>query len=345
MKVKILGAGTWGTALAYVLYKNNIDVSVWGRNKDKISKINSTSTHPNLKNFIVPRKIVFTSKFPDLSSGIIILATSTGFINNFINKLNNISNCNIVIACKGFYKTPNSNYLLPSESIIKRSDSNIQYDNLCVLTGPSHAEELINEKATAILAASTNIEFAKSIQKMFSNQFLRVYTLNKSSSNDIDINNVISTEIGGAVKNIISIASGICDGLNLGDNAKAALVSRGMSEIVEYSKKIHASSSSYSDTLFGLSGLGDLIATAYSAHSRNRKFGQLIGEGVKPSDALIEVGMTVEGFDSSIAVKEICDSLNFTMPICKEVYEIVHNNKNPNKSLYSLMTRKLTNEM
>ena len=202
MKVKILGAGTWGTALAYVLYKNNVDVSVWGRNKDKISKINSTNTHPNLKNFIIPRKISFSSKLPDLNSGIIILATSTNFIENFIENLNNKSNYKIVIACKGFYKTSKSNYLLPSESITRLSKANIEYKNLCILTGPSHAEELINEKATAILAASTNIEFSKSIQKMFSNYFLRVYTLNKSNSNKIDKKHIIATEIGGAVKNI-----------------------------------------------------------------------------------------------------------------------------------------------
>ena len=331
MKVNILGAGTWGTALAYVLHKNNINVSVWGRNKEKIAQIHSTRKHPNLDNFIIPDNILYTSEFPDLKSDIIVLATSTKFIGEFINKLPPNYLPKIVIACKGFYKL-GEKFLLPTETF--NSFLNFK-SNLCVLTGPSHAEELIKENATAILAASDNSDFAKEVQKIFSNDFFRVYTSKQ----------VLVSQIGGAVKNIIAIASGICDGLNLGDNTKAALVSRGMSEIIEYSKTVCGEGKSFDfETLYGLSGLGDLIATAYSEHSRNRKFGELIGLGLSAKDSLLEIDMTVEGFDSSSAIKKHSEENSINMPICSEVYEILHNNKDPKISLYSLMTRKLTDE-
>jgi glycerol-3-phosphate dehydrogenase (NAD(P)+) len=150
MKVNILGAGTWGTALAYVLNENNINVSVWGRNKEKIAKIHSTRKHPNLDNFIIPDNILYTSEFPDLKSDIIVLATSTKFIGEFINKLPANHLPKIIIACKGFYKS-DENFLLPSEAF--NSFLNVT-SNLCILTGPTHAEELIKENATATLAKS-----------------------------------------------------------------------------------------------------------------------------------------------------------------------------------------------
>ena len=330
MKVNILGSGTWGTALAYILYKNNINVTVWGRNEKKISFINSYRTHPNLKDFVIPKKIKFTSTFPHDSNSLLVVATPTKFLGKLKDEINKKSFSNIVIASKGFYKNDNK-YMIASNFLDTEIHSKI---NLCILSGPTHAEEIIKDNATAILAASSDIEFAENIQKIFSNLSFRVYTSN----------NIVAAQVGGAIKNIIAIASGICDGLNLGDNTKAALVSRGMSEILEYYNKFFDSNAEDSHAFFGLSGLGDLIATSYSKHSRNRKFGQFIGQGLSVQDALLKVNMIVEGYESTAAVKNHCDKKIIDMPICSEIYEILYNNKDPKSSLFSLMTRKLTNE-
>ena len=340
MRVNILGAGTWGTALAFALSKNDIAVTVWGRNDSKIRLLDSSRKHPKLKNFIIPRKIKFTSVFPDLNDGICILATPTTFLNDFIKLVKNKRINKLIIACKGLYTTKNKDFLMPSQALLKNV-FNLEYDKICILTGPSHAEELVKEYATAILAASTNVQLSKDIQSLFSSKFLRVYTLNE---NDNILNQVKASEIGGAVKNVISIASGICDGLRLGDNTKAALVSRGMSEIIDFYKSICACENPPLDTLYGLSGLGDLIGTAYSKHSRNRKFGQFIGEGVSINDSLLKTGMVVEGYKTSFAIKYLSEKFNINMPICYEIYQILYNYKNPKTSLKHLMDRKLTNE-
>ena len=340
MRVNILGAGTWGTALAFALSKNNIDVTVWGRNESKVRLLSSSRTHPKLKNFIIPRKIKFTSVFPDLNDDICILATPTTFLNDFIKLVKNKRINKLIVACKGFYSTKNKDFLMPSQALLKNV-FNLDYDKICILTGPSHAEELVNEYATAVLAASTNIQLSKVIQSIFSSEFLRVYTLNE---NDNILNQVKASEIGGAVKNVISIASGICDGLRLGDNTKAALVSRGMSEIIDFYKSFCECENPPLDTLYGLSGLGDLIGTAYSKHSINRRFGQFIGEGISINDSLMKTGMVVEGYKTSFAIKCLSEKFNINMPICYEIYQILYDNKNPRTSLKHLMDRKLTNE-
>ena len=329
MKVNIIGSGTWGTALAYILYKNNIEVLVWGRDENKILNINNSRIHPNLKDFIIPQNIKYTTTFPSDKNSLTVVATPTNFLGKLKHYIDKETISNIVIASKGFYKHENS-YMIASDFLMK-TDKKI---NLCILTGPTHAEEIIKDNATAILAASSNNTFAKNVQRIFSNKFFRVYTSD----------NIIAAQIGGAIKNVIAIASGICDGLNLGDNTKAALVSRGMSEIADYYNIFYDTSLKDSYTFFGLSGLGDLIATSYSNHSRNRKFGQLVGQGLSVENALLEIGMFVEGFESTAAVKAHCDKKNIDMPICSEIYEILYNKKDPELSLFSLMTRKLTNE-
>tara|TARA_Y100001970_G_scaffold266016_1_gene354210 strand:+ start:712 stop:1737 length:1026 start_codon:yes stop_codon:yes gene_type:complete len=340
MRVNILGAGTWGTALAFALSKNDIDVTVWGRNDSKIRKLDSSRIHSKLKNFTVPNNIKFTTVFPDLNNGICILATPTTFLNDFIKLAKSKRINKLIIGCKGLYATDNNDFLMPSQALLNNVSS-LKYDKICILTGPSHAEELVKENATAVLAASTNIQLSKNIQSLFSSEFLRVYTLDE---NDNILNQVKASEIGGAVKNVISIASGICDGLRLGDNTKAALIARGMSEIIDFYKSICKCENPPLDTLYGLSGLGDLVGTAYSKYSRNRKFGQFIGEGISINDSLLKTGMVVEGYKTSFAIKYLSDKFNINMPICYEIYQILYNHKSPRKSLKHLMDRKLTNE-
>ena len=322
MKVSILGAGTWGTALAYILSENNFNVLVWGRSEKKINALNITKKHPDLNNFSIPNNVNYTTKISDLDSDIVVVATPSIFIDQFLSlELYNKFKI-IIFACKGFYEF--------DDNRIK----NI-YDKLVILSGPSHAEEVIQKKETAVLAASKNIDLSKDIQEMFSTSFFRVY-----HSNDI-----WGAYIGGGIKNIIAIAAGICDGLELGDNTKAALVSRGMSEIVNFSKNTSYNKHPINiDTLYGLSGLGDLVCTAYSNHSRNKKFGELIGRGNSSKDSLKKVGMIVEGFESAKIINSIIENHNISMPICKEIYKILYENKDPKLSLYNLMSRELTSE-
>ena len=322
MKINVLGAGTWGTALAYILSQNDFNVVIWGRDSDKIKNLNATKKHPNLQEFLIPNNITYVSELADLDSNIVIVATPAKFIDDFLSLNLEEKFDKIVFACKGFYKLDDNRL------------KNV-YDKLAILSGPSHAEEVIQKKETAVLAASKNIELAKEIQEMFSTSSFRVYR-----SED-----VWGAYIGGAVKNIIAIAAGICDGLQLGDNTKAALVSRGMSEIVDFSKTISDDNKSFNpETLYGLSGLGDLVCTAYSNHSRNRKFGQLIGEGYSSEESLKKIGMVVEGFESSQIINSMIENDNIPMPICKEIYKILYHDKNPKQSLHNLMNRKLISE-
>ena len=208
----------------------------------------------------------------------------------------------------------------------------IHNDNIAVISGPNHAEEIITGMASATVIASTNIPYAKELQSLFSSNKFRVYV-----SED-----VVGVQIGAAVKNIIAIASGLCVGLKLGDNTLAALVSRGMNEMLHL-KSIYNFDMK---TLYGLSGLGDLIATCYSPHSRNRKLGILIAEGYTLQDANMKIGMVSEGINACRIVCDILDShrRKIDLPICNEVYKILFENAEPSNCLNNLMTRNLKDE-
>jgi len=327
MKINVIGAGTWGITLASLLSKK-ADVLVWYRSY----KLSKTRTHPNLKNFKIPESISFTPNPYDLDFNnlTIIAIPSHAFENVFQDEFLNckLENGKYLIASKGFNADTSTNLLL--SDTFQSFFHGLQSDNIAVISGPNHAEEIIAGMASASVIASTNIAYAKELQSLFSSNTFRVYT-----SED-----VVGVQIGAAVKNIIAIASGLCVGLKLGDNTQAALVSRGMNEILNLNSRWNFDMK----TVYGLSGLGDLIATSYSPHSRNRQLGLLIAKGYSLENAKVEIGMVSEGVNACRILKHISNKHNIEMPICTQVYKILFEKSDPADSLNKLMTRNLKEE-
>jgi glycerol-3-phosphate dehydrogenase (NAD(P)+) len=203
-------------------------------------------------------------------------------------------------------------------------------EKIVSLYGPSHAEEVAKQMPTTLVSACPNISTAKHIQSIFSSSTLRVYT-------NTDI---IGVELGGSLKNIIAIAAGICDGIGYGDNTKAALITRGLTEITRLGVKMGAEA----ETFFGLSGIGDLIATCLSLHSRNRFVGEEIGKGRKLDDVLDGMKMVAEGVKTTISVRQLREKFDVSMPISHAIDRVMFFDENPNKAVTNLMTRDLREE-
>ena len=201
---------------------------------------------------------------------------------------------------------------------------------IVTLSGPSHAEEVVDRNPTAVVSASEDISLAKYVQDLFSTNKFRVYT-------NSDIKGV---EIGGSAKNVIAIAAGFCDGAGYGDNTKSALITRGINEISKLGKKLGAKA----ETFFGLTGIGDLIVTCDSVHSRNRRLGELVGRGENLSNILSRSHMVAEGVKTSHSINNLRSKLNIEMPICDSVYRVLYENTNPIKEVDDLMTRDLKPE-
>jgi len=324
MKVTILGAGSWGIALAEVLAENGIHVSVWHYKNEFIESLSSSRFHPNL-DFKISKKINFIFNSADIKSeSVILICLPSQSIRENLYSLK-LKNKYYINASKGIEVS--SGKLITQ--IIKETTL-AEDSSIACLSGPSHAEELIEKIPTVLSVASKDLGFAKSIQTTFSNSFLRLY-----QSDSIE-----AMQVGGAVKNIISIASGISDGLGYGDNTLAALVTRGIQEIIRFSKVYTHDTHS----LLGISGIGDLIVTATSKHSRNKALGVALGKGVSLSRALDDMQMIVEGVETTRSVYSISKKNNISMPICKEVYNILFNEKNPEKAIKDLMSRELKPE-
>ena len=325
MKFNIIGSGTWGTTFANLLVKNNNSVTILHRSSENSLSLIKHGKHPHLPDIKISKKINYTDDFSCLNlKNINVLALPANEIDNFF-KINNFSNSKILLLCKGIdinHKLLISKLLTDKHNIIK--------DNIAVLSGPNHAEEILKNKPTTSIIASSNKIYREELQKTISSTSFRLYTSS-------DINGV---QVGAAVKNVIAIASGICFGLNLGDNTQASLVSRGLNEILELNKVF-----SFNDeTIYGLSGLGDLICTCYSNHSRNRKLGILLSTGKNLDKSNNEVGMISEGIYTSKVLYEIINKFHLDMPICKEVYNIIYKNFNPKDSILKLMNRSLKDE-
>ena len=327
MRIAVLGAGSWGSALAQVLSENK---------KTSITILHHNAyydTHSHFKYFSdipIPKEINITSNKNDIiDADIFFIVQPTKVINETLDWINEYSTSNspIIVNCsKGFdYKSKMTFYQLVSKKFPRLKDT------YCILSGPSHAEEVVNKLPTAVVVASNNISNAEKIQNLFSNKYFRIYT-------SVDI---IGVEVGAACKNIISIAAGICIGLNYGDNTIAALISRGLNEM----KSLGSYFGSKEDTFYGLSGIGDLSVTAFGKFSRNRAFGILIGKGYSVKDADKKINMQIEGISATHIVKEICTRYEINMPIVIEVYSILFDNKNPKIAINQLMDRKLKQEI
>ena len=323
MIINVIGAGTWGITLASLLSKRS-NILVWQRDNSKVKILNQIKTHPNLNRFKIPGNVKHTATIEELDfNNLTVLALPSHAFNGILSNCD-LKNGKYLIASKGFN---HESFLLLSETL---ENFNIDKKNIAVISGPNHAEEIIEGKASASVIASINNEYAKELQSLLSSNTFRVYTTN----------DIVGVQIGGAVKNIIAIASGLCVGLKLGDNTQAALVSRGMNEILNLESIYNLNHK----TLYGLSGLGDLIATCYSPYSRNRQLGVLLAQGFKLEDAINQIGMISEGINACKFLNDITNKHNLEMPICNEVYKILFENSDPSKSLENLMTRDLKNE-
>lgn len=331
-KLAVIGAGSWGTALALVLADNGHEVRLWGHNQAQIDEINRT--HKNQKylpDIILSDSITGHFSLEDSLNDVqtVILALPTKAIREVLRKMNEIITLpiNIVHVSKGI--EPDT-LLRVSEIIEMEVPASLRKD-VVVLSGPSHAEEVSLRHPTTVTVSSKNMSEACSIQDLFMNNNFRVYT-------NPDI---IGVEIGGALKNIIALAAGISDGLGFGDNAKAALMTRGLAEIARLGTKMGANPLTFS----GLTGIGDLIVTCTSVHSRNWRAGNLLGKGQSLEEVLDNMGMVVEGVRTTKAAYQLSQKYEVSMPITCVLHDVLFENVNPRDAVESLMARGKTNEM
>ena len=328
-KISFLGCGSWGGALGLVLANKAMHVTMWHRSPKVVQALTETRIHYLVSSLTFPDSVSFTSSIEDAVSGAdtVIIAVPSQSVRELLQSSKDLFNSDqtIVNVSKGIEI---DTLMTVSEVIIDvLGDS---FTKVVTLSGPSHAEEVIQGHPTTLVSASTNSDAAKEVQSIFSNNVLRTYA-------NSDIKGV---ELGGSMKNVIAIAAGICDGIGFGDNTKAALLTRGMAEISRLGTTMGADLKTFQ----GLSGIGDLIVTCLSQHSRNRKVGQAIGEGSSLDDALGDMMMVAEGVKSAKSVHQLREKFNVSMPICEAVYQILFEGKDPKISVTDLMTRELRGE-
>lgn len=333
--IVILGGGSWGLSMANMLSHKH-KVRVWEYNNDFVQEIIKTGYNsrvlPNIRinqDILVSNSIQEVFNIPEID--ILILAVPSQFVRQTIRQANQYLTIDkqvkaIVNLAKGFEQ-----HTLKRMSEVLSEELDAPFKNLvCTLSGPSHAEEVAKGIPTTVVVASQNENASKYAQHKMSNNFFRIYT-----SKDI-----VGVEIGGAVKNIISIAAGIIDGMGYGDNTKGALLTRGITEIIRLGIALNAEPQTFS----GLSGIGDLITTAISPHSRNRHVGYELGKGRKLQDILSEMVMVAEGVNTTQAIWELKEKLHVNMPITDEIYQVLFFDKSPKQALNDLMSRELKNE-
>jgi len=329
MKIAIVGAGSWGTAIGILLAKKGYDISLWDRKKELIDEINNT--HENisyLPGVIIPSNALPTNSIEECINGarIIVMAVPSHAVRdvgNFIKPFVNKEQIFVSLA-KGI---ENITFKRMSEILEEIFPDN----KIAVLSGPSHAEEVSRDIPTTVVVSSKCQETSEYIQDVFITPKFRVYT-------NPDI---IGVELGAAIKNIIALAAGICDGLGYGDNTKAALMTRGIVEIARLGVKLGAQPLTFA----GLSGIGDLIVTCTSMHSRNRRAGILIGQGKTVDEAVKEVKMVVEGINATKSTYALSNKVGVEMPITNEMYLILFEGKDPKYAVSDLMLRNKRHEM
>ncbi|HDQ00476.1 MAG TPA: NAD(P)H-dependent glycerol-3-phosphate dehydrogenase [bacterium] len=326
-QIGVLGAGSWGMALALVLDYNQHRVAIWEYRTEAAKKLSrDRDAGEFLPDISLPNTILVENNLEAACQGkeVLIVAVPSHVVRSVAEKLNDISlNSEIVIV--NVAKGIENQSLMRMSEVLNASISQLSTEHIVTLSGPSHAEEVSRKIPTAIVAASVNIERAELIQKIFMNEFFRVYT-----NQDI-----VGVELGGALKNIIALAAGICDGAGFGDNTKAALQPRGLVEIVRLGTAMGAQPITFA----GLSGMGDLIVTCMSKHSRNRYVGEQIGKGRPLDDILNEMVMVAEGVKTTQSAFELSQKYRVEMPITEQVYQVLFENKRPVDALYELMQR------
>lgn len=326
-KIAVIGSGSWGIALSVYLASQGNKVNVWSFSEEEINLINNEKKCKFLPNITLPENIYATSDFKEVidDAEIILHVTPSKFVRNTIQQYKQYvkENQPIIMCSKGFEPVTE----LTLDEVIKQEIPNAKCG---VLSGPSHAEEVSINVPTALVIASEYEDVILKIREIFKSNIIRIY-----SSKDVK-----GVEIGGALKNIIAFCAGIAVGLNLGDNTFAALATRGLVEITRLGTAMGAEEK----TFYGLTGLGDLIVTCGSVHSRNRRAGEMIGKGFTIEEARKEIGMTIESVDNIDVAYSLSKKYNVEMPIVNAVYNVLYNGLDPKEAVNQLMTRELKDE-
>ena len=320
-RISVIGAGSWGIALAVMLNKNGHDVLVWSHRQSQVDQMNDTHTSDKIKGVKLPDSMEFTANIEDATKNadVILMAVPSKATRETAEKIKPFINSNqiFITVTKGIEEDTLFTQTEILEDVLGKDK------RICVLSGPSHAEEVVVFKPTLVVAGSTDRQTALFVQNLFMNKYFRVY-----SSPDVK-----GIEVGAALKNVIALAAGMSDGLGFGDNAKAALITRGIKEI-----------SALAETLSGLTGVGDLIVTCSSIHSRNRMAGFYIGQGMSKDEAMDKVAMVVEGVYSAKAAKKLAEKYNIEMPIVDVVNAVLFDGLAAKDAVYELMTRSKKDE-
>ena len=327
-KAGVLGAGSWGTALSVLLCDNGHQVTMWSIDENEVKMLNEKREHETkLPGVKLPDQLIVTGDLEDTVKGkdFLVLAVPSPFTRSTAAKMSPcVADGQIIVdVAKGIEE---STLMTLSQQIRQE----IPQADVAVLSGPSHAEEVGRRLPTTCVIGATTRKTAEYLQAMFISKVFRVYT-----SPDI-----LGIELGGSLKNVIALAAGIADGLGYGDNTKAALITRGIAEIARLGVKMGGKIESFT----GLTGIGDLIVTCASVHSRNRKAGYLIGQGKSVQEAMDEVKMVVEGVYSAKAAAKLAEKYQVSMPIVEEVNKVLFEGKAPARAVDDLMMRESRSE-
>ena len=326
-RIAVIGSGTWGVALASYLANQGNDVRVWSFAKEEVEMINNEKKCKFLPQLVIPKHVEASQDAEYVVDGaeIILHVTPSKFVRSTLQVYKDYvkENQPIIMCSKGFEPVTEKTF----DVVVKEELPDIRFG---VLSGPSHAEEVSMGIPTAIVIASEYESVIRTIREIFASKIMRIYS----------IRDVKGAEIGSALKNIIAFCAGICVGLKLGDNTFAALLTRGLVEITRLGTAMGADSR----TFYGLTGLGDLIVTCGSEHSRNRRAGKMIGEGKTIEEARAEIGMVIESIDNIDVAYSLAKKYNVEMPIVNSVYDVLYNGLDPMEAVNKLMTRELKDE-
>ena len=305
MKTAVVGSGAWGTALAIQLHKKGHDVTMWTYEKDLIDQMNATHHNPRLPNAVLPEGLKISGDYACVTGcGLVVMASPSFPLRSVCRGVAPYLDQDAVVV--SVTKGIENGTLLRMSQVVQQETNR----NVVVLTGPSHAEEVALNVPTGCLAASENRELAEFVQDAFMSDTFRIYT-----SPD-----AVGAELGAALKNVIALCAGVCDGLGHGDNTKAILMTRGLTETARLGVALGARK----ETFAGLAGVGDLIVTCTSMHSRNRRAGILIGQGKSPQEAMKEVGAVVEGYYAAKSAWELAQKMGVEMPITQAAYHVLY---------------------
>ena len=328
-RIGVLGAGTWGMALARVLSNAGHQVTVWSALEKEVEEFSATRLHPNLPGMEIPKEIVFTKSVAEVckEKSVLLFAVPSVFVRSTARSAAPyIEDGQIILdVAKGM--EPKTHLTMTQVIADEIKNPTVK---LVAFSGPTHAEEVAKDLPTAIVAACEDLQVSEFVQTLFTDTCMRVYT------ND----DVFGVELCGAMKNVMALAAGVAAGIGYGDNTKAALITRGIAEIA----RLGVAMGCKMETFAGLTGIGDLIVTATSMHSRNNRCGILLGQGVPPQEAIKQVGMVVEGINALPAAMELKEKYKVEMPLTEAVNAVVNLGASPLEQVQKLMHRQIKAE-